>query len=53
MLLFAVLVAVAAYASVDAAQTGTVTQSVLLYGAGLAGLFGLAHLVVRWLAPYA
>jgi len=53
MLLFAVLVAVAAYALVDAAQTGTVTPSVLRYAAGLAGLFGLAHLVVRWLAPYA
>ena len=50
---FAVGIAVVAYAAVALAQSGTVTPGDLSYGAGLAVLFGLAHLAVRQLAPYA
>ena len=50
---FAVGLAVIAYAAVGLAQDGRVPSGALGYGAGLAGLFGLAHLVVRRFAPYA
>ena len=50
---FAVLVAVVAYAAVALAQHGTVSADAFGYGAGLAGVFGIAHLAVRRLAPYA
>jgi cell division protein FtsW (lipid II flippase) len=53
LLVFAILVAMAASAAVDAARTGRVTGSVLGYGLGLALLFGVAHLAVRFLAPQA
>ena len=50
---FAVLTAVVAYAAVGIGQNGRVPAGILGYGAGLAGLFGVAHLVVRRFAPYA
>jgi cell division protein FtsW (lipid II flippase) len=53
LLAFAIGVAMAAYAAVDLAHDGTATASVLGYGAGLAALFGIAHLAVRFLAPAA
>jgi cell division protein FtsW (lipid II flippase) len=53
LLAFAILVAMAASAAVDAAHDGRVTANVLGYGAALAALFGVAHLAVRVLAPAA
>jgi cell division protein FtsW (lipid II flippase) len=53
LLVFAVLVTMAASAAVDLAHDGHVTTRVLTYGLGLAALFGTAHLAVRFLAPAA
>jgi cell division protein FtsW (lipid II flippase) len=53
MTAFAVGVAVVAYAAVGIAQKGSVPPGTAGYGAGLALLFGLAHLVVRRFAKYA
>ena len=50
---FAVLLAVVAYAAVGIGQNGTVPAGTLGYGAGLAVLFLIAHVVVRRFAPYA
>lgn len=50
---FAVLVAVAAYVAVGLSTQGRVPAATVSYGLGLAGLFGLAHLVVRRVARYA
>jgi cell division protein FtsW (lipid II flippase) len=50
---FAVAIAVVAYAAVGIGQNGTIPTGTLGYGAGLAVLFGIAHLVVRRFAPYA
>ncbi len=50
---FAVLVAMAAYAAVGVSVQGTLPSGALTYGLGLMGVFGLAHLAVRTLAPYA
>jgi len=50
---FAVAVAVLAYAAVGLAQDGRLPSGTLGYGLSLAGLFGLAHLLVRRVAPYA
>jgi cell division protein FtsW (lipid II flippase) len=50
---FAVGLAVVAYAAVGLAQDGRLPSGTLGYGAGLALLFGVAHLVVRRFAPYA
>lgn len=53
MLVFAVLVSMAAYATVGLAQTGELPGGMLSYGLGLGALVGTAHLVVRRFAPYA
>jgi len=54
LLVFAIVVAMAASAAVDLAHDdGKVTASVLGYGASLALLFGIAHVAVRFLAPAA
>lgn len=50
---FAVVIAVVAYAAVGIGENGSVPAGTLTYGAGLAALFGLAHLAVRRFAPYA
>ncbi len=50
---FAVLIAVLAYAAVGLAVDGQLPSGTLGYGAGLGTLFLLAHLVVRRVAPYA
>ena len=51
--LFAVLIAVLAYASVGLAVEDRVPSGTAGYGAGLAVLFLVAHLAVRRFAPYA
>jgi cell division protein FtsW (lipid II flippase) len=50
---FAVGIVLVAYAAVGLAQDGQVPPGTIGYGAGLALLFGAAHLVVRRFAPYA
>ncbi|MCW2724396.1 MAG: cell cycle protein [Frankiales bacterium] len=50
---FAVGLVLVAYAAVGLAQDGHVPPGTIGYGAGLAVLFGVAHLVVRRFAPYA
>ncbi len=50
---FAVLLAVLAYAAVGIGAEGKVPAGTLGYGLGLAVLFGIAHVVVRLVAPYA
>ncbi len=52
-MVFAVLVALAAYASVGYVQTGELPASLAAYGAGLGVLVLVAHGVVRKFAPYA
>ena len=53
LLCFATALAALGYAGVSIAQDGAVPTSALGYGAGLAALYGLAHLAVRRFAPYA
>ena len=53
LIAFAVGLAVLAYVQVGLSVDGKVPSSTLGYGLGLAGLFGVAHLVVRRVAPYA
>ena len=50
---FAVVIAIVAYAAVGIGQNGSIPTGTVWYGAGLAALFGTAHLVVRRFAPYA
>lgn len=53
LLVVAVAVVVLAYAAVGLAVDGHVPQGTVTYGAGLAALFLVAHLVLRRAAPYA
>lgn len=53
MLGFAVLLTAAAYASVGIAHSQRFPAGTLGYAVGLGGLFLVAHLAVRFLAPYA
>ncbi len=53
LLVLALGVAVGAYAVVGVAVTGHVSQQIVSYAAGLVLLVGIAHLVVRFRAPYA
>ena len=53
LLVFAVLVAMAAYAAVGLAHDARVDEQVLGYGLGLAVLYGVAHAAVRAFAPAA
>ena len=53
LLVVALIVAVGAYAIVGLAVSGEVSSQVLSYGLGLTLLVGIAHLIVRFLAPYA
>lgn len=50
---FAVAIAIVAYAAVGIGRDGRIPAGTLGYGAGLALLFGAAHVVVRRFAPYA
>jgi cell division protein FtsW (lipid II flippase) len=53
LLIFAIVIAMAAYASLSLAQDAVLSTGVLTYGGSLAALFLTAHLVVRRLAPAA
>lgn len=53
MLVFAVLIALAAYADVGLARTHKVPPDMLTYGLGLGALVLVAHVAVRRFAPYA
>ena len=53
LLVYALLLSLLGYTAVGLAVDGRVPSGVLGYGAGLGGLFLLAHLVVRAVAPYA
>ena len=53
LLVYALLLSLLGYIAVGLAVDGRVPSGVLGYGAGLGGLFLLAHLVVRAVAPYA
>ena len=53
LLIFAVLLVTAADAIVDATINDRVSSDVLTYGAGFALIYTVAHVAVRWLAPYA
>lgn len=53
MIVVALAVAVGAYAIVGITVTGKLSQQVLSYGAGLAILVGIAHVIVRIMTPYA
>ncbi|MDT9689879.1 FtsW/RodA/SpoVE family cell cycle protein [Streptomyces sp. P9(2023)] len=53
LLVCAVLISVLGYAGVGLARSGAVPPDALRHGAGLGGLALLAHLAVRFRAPYA
>jgi cell division protein FtsW (lipid II flippase) len=53
MLVFAVAVVLFAYASVGLSMTGRIPAGILGYGLAFALLMLLAHLAIRWLAPWA
>ncbi|HVX46968.1 MAG TPA: FtsW/RodA/SpoVE family cell cycle protein [Mycobacteriales bacterium] len=53
MLILAAIIVLSADAIVDANVKDHVSRNVLYYGAGFAALWFIAHLVVRWVAPYA
>ncbi len=53
LLVFAVLLAGLGYTAVQVSVTGSADGGVLSYSAGLAVLYGIAHLAVRRFAPYA
>ncbi|MGH8888212.1 MAG: FtsW/RodA/SpoVE family cell cycle protein [Acidothermaceae bacterium] len=53
MLIFAVLIALAAYADVGLARSHRVPSDILTYGLGLGALLLVAHIAVRKLAPFA
>jgi cell division protein FtsW (lipid II flippase) len=53
MLLFAVVIALAAYADVGLTRSHHVPPDILTYGLGLGALVLLAHIAVRKFAPYA
>ncbi|HEX2177305.1 MAG TPA: FtsW/RodA/SpoVE family cell cycle protein [Nocardioidaceae bacterium] len=53
LLVLALAIGIGAYAIVGLAREGEVQANILTYGGGLAALALVAHLVVRFLAPYA
>jgi len=53
LLVFAVALVVTADAVVDATLNDRVSSDVLAYGLGFALIYAVAHVAVRWLAPYA
>ena len=53
MLVFAVAVVLLAYASVGLSMTGRIPAGIAGYGLAFAVLMLLAHLAIRWLAPWA
>ena len=53
MLAFAAIVVTSALVLVEVNQEHELTRSLLYYGAAYLGLFGLAHIAMRYLAPHA
>ena len=53
MLVFAVAVVLFAYASVGLTMTGRIPAGIVGYGLAFGALMLVAHLAVRWLAPWA
>jgi cell division protein FtsW (lipid II flippase) len=53
MLVFAVAVVLFAYASVGLSMTGRIPAGIIAYGIAFTVLMLLAHLAIRWLAPWA
>jgi cell division protein FtsW (lipid II flippase) len=53
LLVIALAIAIAAYALVGLGATDELPADVVGYGAGMAGLALVVHLVLRWRAPYA
>jgi cell division protein FtsW (lipid II flippase) len=53
MLFFASLVFTGGVAAVVYAHDGRLSWAIVRYGIGFAGLYLIAHLAMRWLAPYA
>jgi cell division protein FtsW (lipid II flippase) len=53
LLIFAVLIVMVADAVVDATLNDHISGDVLTYALGFGLIYGVAHLAVRWLAPYA
>jgi hypothetical protein len=53
LLVFALLLGSTAYAAVEMAHGTRWPPDLLPYGAAIVALFGLAHIVVRKVAPYA
>jgi cell division protein FtsW (lipid II flippase) len=53
MLVFAVAVVLFAYASVGFGLDGKLPRGMLTYGLAFAAMVGVAHIAVRWLAPWA
>nr|WP_079170263.1 FtsW/RodA/SpoVE family cell cycle protein [Mangrovactinospora gilvigrisea] len=53
LLVFAVAIPVFAYANVGLAKNGALPGGMFAYGLGLGALAAVAHLLVRWRAPYA
>ncbi len=53
MVVFAVVIALGAYADVELTRTHRVPPTIVWYGLGLGGLVLLAHIAVRKFAPYA
>ncbi len=53
LLVFAIVLAMAAYAAVGLGVDGTLPPDLVAYGAGLGAMVLIAHLVVRKFAPYA
>jgi cell division protein FtsW (lipid II flippase) len=53
MLVFAVGVVLFAYASVGFGLDGKLPKGMLTYGLAFAAMVGVAHIAVRWLAPWA
>ena len=53
MLAFVVGVVMLAYANVGLGLNGKVPAGMFVYGLSFAALVGIAHVAVRWLAPWA
>jgi cell division protein FtsW (lipid II flippase) len=53
LLIFAVLIVMVADAVVDATLNDRISGDVLTYGLGFGLIYAVAHVAVRWLAPYA
>jgi len=53
LMVFAVLITMAAYASVGLAHDDAIPPGMLGYGLGLAAIFAVAHLALRRFAPFA